>query len=388
MKEAAALNRYDKMYRNLMAILLLLFIGTIAALHLLTPDRAFSESENRVLERLPVFSLQAIVSGRFTSNFEKYVSDQFAFRDVWIGVKSDADRFMGKKESNGVYLGADGYLIQKFTAPTAGDLEDKIEAIHSFASATPGLQKYVMLVPTAVTLLKDKLPAYAAAGDEPKYLDQVRQSLHSDIRFVDVYPALYAEREHPVFYKTDHHWTPRGAYYAYRELCRQMGIIPQEEEDFHIRQVTNEFYGSLYSKSGFRRLQPDSIELYVPKEDQSYTVEYVEEQQTSNSLYEMDNLNKKDKYTVFLNGNHAIIHITTGHPEGKKLLVVKDSYANSLIPFLTKHFSEIYVADLRYFEENLVKLVQEQGIHDMLLLYNIQTFLEDPSIKKLSEGIE
>lgn len=382
------MNRYDKMYRNLMAILLLLFIGTIAALHLLTPDRAFSESENRVLERLPDFSLQAVVSGRFTSYFEKYVSDQFAFRDVWVGVKSDADRLMGKKESNGVYLGADGYLIQKFTALTAGDLEDKVAAIHSLDSVTPGLQKYVMLVPTAVTLLKDKLPAYAPAGDEPKYLDQVRQSLHSDIRFVDVYPALYAERENPVFYKTDHHWTTRGAYYAYRELCRQMGIIPQEEEDFHIRQVTNEFYGSLYSKSGFRRLQPDSIELYVPKEDQTYTVEYVEEQQTSDSLYEMENLNKKDKYTVFLNGNHALIHITTGHPGEKKLLVVKDSYANSLIPFLTEHFSEIYVADLRYYEEDLVKLVQEQGIHDMLLLYNIQTFLEDPSIKKLSEGIE
>lgn len=388
MKEAAALNRYDKMYRNLMATLLLLFIGMIAALHLLTPDRAFSESENRVLERLPHFSLQALVSGRFASNYEKYVSDQFAFRDVWIGVKSDADRLMGKKESNGVYLGADGYLIQKFTALTAGDLEDKVAAIHSLDSVTPGLQKYVMLVPTAVTLLKDKLPAYAPAGDEPKYLDQVRQSLHSDIRFVDVYPALYAERENPVFYKTDHHWTTRGAYYAYRELCRQMGIIPQEEEDFHIRQVTNEFYGSLYSKSGFRRLQPDSIELYVPKEDQTYTVEYVEEQQTSDSLYEMENLNKKDKYTVFLNGNHALIHITTGHPGEKKLLVVKDSYANSLIPFLTEHFSEIYVADLRYYEEDLVKLVQEQGIHDMLLLYNIQTFLEDPSIKKLSEGIE
>lgn len=382
------MNRYDNMYKNLMAILLLLFIGIIAALHLLTPDRSFSESENRVLEKLPDLSLQALSSGRFTSNFEKYVSDQFAYRDVWIGVKSDADRLMGKKESNGVYLGDDGYLIQKFTAPAAGDLEDKVEAILAFGNATPGLHKYVMLVPTAVTLLEDKLPSYAQASDELGYLDQVRQALPSDIRFVDVYPALYAERKQPIFYKTDHHWTTRGAYSAYRELCRQMGILRQEEDDFYIRQVTNEFYGSLYSKSGFRRLQPDIIELYVPKKDHSYAVEYVEEQQISDSLYEMDNLNKKDKYTVFLNGNHALIHIITGHSEGKKLLLVKDSFANSLIPFLTEHYSEIYVVDLRYYEEDLVKLVQEQDIHDMLLLYNIQTFMEDPSIKKLSEGIE
>lgn len=376
------------MYKNLIAILLLLFIGTIAALHLLTPDRAFSESENRVLERTPAFSLQALVSGKFTSHFEKYVSDQFAFRDVWIGVKSDADRLMGKKESNGVYLGDDGYLIQKFTAPTAGDLEDKVEAIQAFGSTTPDLNKYVMLVPTATTLLEDKLPAYAPTGDESAYLDQVRQALPRDIQFVDVYPALYAEREEPIFYKTDHHWTTRGAYSAYRELCKQMGILPKGEEDFHIWQVTNEFYGSLYSKSGFRHLQPDSIELYMPKEEKKYAVEYVEEGQISDSLYELENLNKKDKYTVFLNGNHALIQITGGHPEGRKLLVVKDSFANSLIPFLTEHFSEIYVVDLRYYEEDLMRLVQEQDIHDMLLLYNLHTFFEDPSIKKIAEGIE
>ncbi|WP_152961997.1 DHHW family protein [Aneurinibacillus migulanus] len=382
------MNRYDKMYRYVMAIFLLLFIGTMLALHFLTPDKVFSESENRMLERLPDFSLQTLVSGKFTSNYEKYVSDQFAFRDVWIGVKSDMDRVMGKKENNGVYLGKDGFLIQQFTPPTNQELKDKVAAIHLFDNATPGLHKYVMLVPTAVTLLKDKLPTYAPVSDELAYLDKVRQLLHNDIRFVDVYPALYAERKQPIFYKTDHHWTTKGAYYAYRELCKQMGITPKDEKDFNIWRVTNEFYGSLYSKSGYRYMQPDSIELYLSKGEEKYMVEYVDEQQTSDSLYEMRNLTKKDKYMIFFNGNHALIKITTAHSQGKKLLVVKDSYANSLIPFLTEHFSEIYVVDPRYYDEDVTTLIQEHQIQDMLLLYNINTFFEDPSIKNISELIK
>ncbi|OPA78680.1 hypothetical protein BVG16_12520 [Paenibacillus selenitireducens] len=379
------MDRYIKIIRNLLALLLLLFIGNIAVLNLVAPDRTFSESENRMLEQLPHFSMKTLVSGKFTSDFEKYVSDQFVFRDVWIGAKTDTDRIMGKKESSGIYLGKDGYLIQNFIPPAEEDVEEKVDAIHAFDHATPGLRKYMMLVPTAAALHKDKLPKYAMVGDEEAYLRKVRSLLHPDIRFVDVSAALFSEREQPIFYKTDHHWTTQGAYVAYLELCKQMGLTPLNKEEFNIRQVTSEFYGSLYSKSGFRHLQPDSIELYLPKEQEKYAVTYVDEGQTTDSLYAMEQLQEKDKYAVFLNGNHALIQIKTAHPNGKKLLVVKDSYANSFIPFLLKHFSEIDVVDLRYYEEDLASFVNKHDIHDMLLLYNANTFFEDPSIKNLTE---
>ncbi|WP_317452011.1 DHHW family protein [Paenibacillus sp. 37] len=164
-----------------------------------------------------------------------------------------------------------------------------------------------------------------------------------------------------------------------------MGLTPQKEEEFNIQQVTDEFYGSLYSKSGFRHMQPDRLELYLPKDQEKYTVTYVDEEKTTDSLYAMEQLLRKDKYAVFLNGNHAQIHIKTANPSGRKLLVVKDSYANSLIPFLLKHFSEINVVDLRYYEEDLASLANEQGIQDMLFLYNANTFFEDPSIKNVTE---
>ncbi|WP_335926382.1 DHHW family protein [Paenibacillus lutimineralis] len=348
-------------------------------------DREFSESENRMLEQLPPFSLKTLISGTFTSDFEKYVSDQFIYRDIWIGVKTDTDRITGKKESNGIYLGKDGVLIQNFIPPAEEDLQEKVDAIQAFDQATPGLNKYVMLVPTAASLYKDKLPKYAMVGDEEAYLGKVRRLLPPSIHFIDVFPALNAEREQSVFYKTDHHWTTEGAYVAYLELCKQMGLTPQSKEDFNIQRATGEFYGSLYSKSGFRHLQPDSIDLYLPKDPENYTVTYVDEEESTDTLYAMEQLQKKDKYAVFLNGNHALIHIKTAHPDGKKLLVVKDSYANSFIPFLLKHFSEIDVVDLRYYDGELTSFVNEHDIDDMLLLYNANTFFEDPSINYLSE---
>ncbi|MCG7409483.1 DHHW family protein [Paenibacillus sp. ACRRX] len=382
------MNRYDKLSQYVMAILFLIFIGLILFLNLLLPKKVFSESENRKLEQLPVFSFHSFISGKFTSDFEKYMTDQFVAKEIWVDVKSSVDRVIGKKESNGVYLGKDGYLLQKFVERSESELKEKVQTINSFHSSTPELTKYIMLVPTAVSVLQSKLPDYVSGDRERVLLNDVRTSLNPGIHYVDVYPVLSSRQNEPIYYKTDHHWTSKGAFYAYQQLSKQMGFTHKRDEDFDIRILTHDFYGSLYSKSGFRNLSPDSIELYIPKNEWEYTVEYVEEQQRTDSMYELENMKKKDKYTVFFNGNHPLIKINTGHKEGQKLLVVKDSYANSFIPFLTSHFSEIYMVDLRYYEGDVASLAQQHQIHDMLILYNMNTFVEDPSINNLTDTKE
>lgn len=378
------MKRYDKLTQSIMAVLFLSLISLVLILNLILPKRELSEAENRKLEQLPEFSFHSFISGKFTSNFEKFITDQFVARDVWVGIKSNADQAIGKKESNGVYLGKDGYLIQKFAEMKKGELEEKIQSINAFHSVTPELNKYVILAPTAVSVLQSKLPKYVSENRELDALDIVKTSLNPGIRYVDVYSALSSHQNESIYYKTDHHWTSKGAFYAYQQLSRQMGFKPMKEEEFEIRTVTYDFYGSLYSKSGFRNLHPDNIDLYVPKHEGKVTVDYVEEEQSTNSMYAMDNVKKKDKYTVFFNGNHSMIQIKTSHREGKKLLVIKDSYANSFVPFLTSHFSEINMVDLRYYEGDVAAFAKQHQIHDMLILYNMNTFIEDPSINYLA----
>lgn len=381
-------SEYDSQRRSLTGVLLLLFMGVVAFAKAVTPDESFSQSENRLLEPFPRLSLHSLMSGRFTADYAAYTSDQFLLRDLWVSAKTLADRALGKRDSNGVFLGKDGYLIELYTSPSDGDIEDRVRVIAAFDEATPGLHTYVMLAPTAASVLSDKLPAYAPVGDQRADIRRIRASLPEDVQFVDVYPALHAEGRRPIFYKTDHHWTTEGAYYAYAELARQMGLEPRDQASFYIRRVTDEFYGSLYSKSGFHHVQPDGIDVYMPKTGRSLEVEYVDEGTMTGCLYETKHLDKKDKYAMFLDGNHPLIRITTEGPLDRKLLVVKDSYANSLIPFLTEHFGQIHVVDLRYYDKSLLELVQKHEIQDMLILYNMKTFFADPSILHITEGIQ
>ena len=363
-------------YKPILGILLLIYIGSIVIVNKITADRVFSEAENRRLEQAPRLSTSQIIDGRFTTNYEKYVSDQFPLRDFWIGVKSNGEKALGKKENNEVYLGKDGYLMEKFKKPSEEIFKSKIDKINSFASNMQNVDKYFMLVPNSVKVLEDKLPPYAPNADELVYMDRVRSSLDNNIEFIDVYDNLYSNKDEYIYYKTDHHWTTKGAYLAYERLMEDMGTTPHREEYFNIKNVTDNFYGSLYSKSGFRNIKPDSIELYLPKTDEGLKVEYVDKEKGSNSIYNMESLDKKDKYTVFLGGNYPLIKIGTNIDNGEKLLIIKDSYANSFIPFLTGHFSEIYVVDPRYYDEDLITLVKDKSIDNILIIYNVKTFFE------------
>lgn len=360
------------------------FLAFFSLLSAVLPDRTFSEAENRMLQKKPCFALDDILAGKFSLAAEKYLADQFAFRDLWVGVKSVAELALQKKDNNGVYFGRDGYLLQKPEKPDRELLAQNIAAINEFAGNVRA-RVYFLPAPVSVQILSDKLPSFAAPRQTLEQLDLLREQLAPEIHFIDARAVLTLHRQEEIYYKTDHHWTSLGAYYAYREAAGVMDFEPLGPDDYSQEQVCDNFYGTLYSKSSHPFVRPDAIRIFKPKEEFSCRVEYVHEKRTADGLYAAEHLQKKDKYAFFLDGNHPLLRIKVQNHTDRRLLVVKDSYANAFIPFLVNHFAEIHIIDLRYFNAPLTSYLEQYGFNEVLILYSSLSFAEDPALRKMGQ---
>ena len=347
------------------------------------PKKDFSENENRYLSAFPQLTLSSIKDGSFMENMETYLSDHFPMRDFWIGLRSETERALGKAEISDVLLAEDGYLIEKYREPSG--TERIITSFQRFEknmeSKRPDCSVQVMLVPTAITIYEDRLPAGAV---EYHQMDTISEILsQTSLPSVDVYQTLYEHRDDgQLFYRTDHHWTTLGAYYAYQEYCRAAGFEPQPLEDMDAQVVTDSFQGTYYSKVNLWSAAKDSITIYTNPADK-LTVNYQDTEETTDSLYNLDYVKEKDKYSLFLDNLHSLVEITNETAEtNRQLLLVKDSYANSMVPFLVRHFSKIYVVDTRYYKSGPSGLAEEYPeITDVLILYNLSTMDTDTGIK-------
>ena len=366
----------------------LLTIGLVCAVLLVlgvadlwNSDRVYSEAENRVLASRPAFSWESLFTGEYGDAYEKYMSDQFVGRDKWVGLKTRADIRFRKKEINGVYLGADHYLIG---VNDPGEYTEQMEnsRVASLTKLVNHWDAKVMLVPTADNILTDKLPAFAPYYDEERLLTKVRNSIGEE-HYIDVYHALQEHAQEPIYYRTDHHWTSLGAYYGFLAWADSVGRFPYPYDVNGMKTVSENFQGTLQSRINVDWTK-DSIQYFPETEKKAVSVTY-DFADTADSLYAPDYLDTKNQYGFFLNDNHAFIEIHTGYNPGKTLFVIKDSYANSLIPLLTAHYENIYVVDLRYFNGKLFQLMEqyepEQGM-DVLVLYDCIHFLEILSIIK------
>lgn len=373
----------NKGYVGILSTIFLLFIGVMFISIMGIKEKEFSEEENRNLNTKPKLSIKELIDGSYSKDYEGYISDQFPGRKLFVQLKSKVNLLMGKAENNGVYLGKDNQLMEDFEEEPQEATDEKINVVNNFVNNYENINTSFMMIPTSVEILKDKLPAYAPVDSQLKYMEYIQEKLNPEIKFISPYEAFQNNKEEYLYYKTDHHWTSKGAYIAYLEYCNALNLEPQKEEEFNVELVANDFYGSLSSKIGEKRGKPDDVFVYIPKENGEVIVNYVTEQIKSSSLYSSKALDKKDKYEVFTGGNHSQINIKTLGDINKKLLIIKDSYANSFIPFLTSHYGEIDVVDLRYYTDNIDTLIKEKGITDILFLYNVNTFNSDSSILNL-----
>ena len=378
-KKKRKVKRNNRALNILTSLMFIGFISIVIIFNILKVDETFSEEENRTLATMPKFTIKSFLSGDFTKEYTNYVEDNFAGKKGFVSIKSNLEKLEGKDESNSIFIGKDGQLFEKFIEASQEETDAKIAAINSFYERYSNLNMSFILTPTATKVLEEKLPKYAPNDDELDYINKVFSGLNDNIITINPYEALNQNKDDYLFYKTDHHWTSKGAYIAYTVMCEKLGLTPKSIDDFDIVTVTNSFYGSLSSKIGTKGKVSDSIDVYIPKES-DFVVNYVSEQIKSTSLFDSEYLDKKDKYCVFSGGNHALINIKTLGDPNKKLLIIKDSYANCFLPFLTSHYGEINVVDLRYYYDDLDKLIENKEITDVLFLYNSNTFNSDDSI--------
>ncbi|MBP3544661.1 MAG: hypothetical protein J6J86_10570 [Lachnospiraceae bacterium] len=341
--------------------------------------KEFSEQENRYLSSFPEFSWEALKDGDYTADLESYLADHFPFRDFFMGVKTGFELFTGSKEINDVYIAKDGYLIEKYQKPM--NTEKIIRVFNSLDEAVTEAEVYLMLVPTASEIYADKLPKNAPVGSQMATLTQIYEE--TECEAVYVADALREQKgsEEALFYRTDHHWTSYGAYVAYQEFCKVQGFEAVELSAMQEKTVTEEFKGTIYSKVNDYTHEGDAITIYE-NPSQKLTVHYTDTGEVTDSLYNYEYLEKKDKYSFFLNNIHPMIEITNEAADTEReLVLVKDSYANCMVPFLVNHYSKVYVIDPRYYKNAVSELVNENTAHtDILLLYNMNTIDTDLGI--------
>ena len=347
--------------------------------NLVTPQKVFSENENRYLAEIPKFTYEKLINGEYMNGMDEYINDQFIFRDRWISIKTMAERAMLKQDINSVYFAKDDYLIEKHGNDEVSEeqaiknRERLIEFVKKYTEKLGNDRVNVMLVPTASEILIDKLPPFATGYN---------QNAIPHGTFIDIRDMFMKHKDEYIYYRTDHHWTALGAFYAYEKWAKDAGFTPLSKEEFDITLASDEFYGTLHSKVN-TNIKPDDIYLYHIKEDMDYQLLYNLTDEKS-TLYDLSKLEGKDKYSVYMGGNNAVVEVGTNNNNGRRLLVIKDSFAHSFVPFAVNHFEKTYMIDFRYFNGGIEAYMEENEITDVLVLYNTMSFIKDKnSIKFL-----
>ena len=375
-KGGARLMKSEHKRRELAPLLAIfgILVG-LALASLLTPEREFSPNENRYLQLKPSLTWTTLMDGTFTQKAEDYVADQIALRDRWMEASSLVQRAALRLEINDTWLGRDGRYFAKVTPDTfdTAQYEKNLAQVKDFFDANPDKDCRMMMVPTPAYMLYDDLPANAPLFDAATCFDTLSDTLGS--KAIDLRPALTADAPN-MYYRTDHHWTSEGALTAYGAWCAATG---HERQDWALETASTCFRGTLYSAV----LLPDSPYDRVTIASDAAIRSMDCDGEVSDSLYSMAALEEKDHYKIFMGGNYAKVVIDTGANTGKSLLVVKDSFANSFLPFLVKDYDTITVLDLRFYREGVQPLADQAD--DVLVLYELTNFASDKNLYKLNK---
>lgn len=354
------------------------------------PEKSFSEDENRALEPFPEFSLESLHDGSFMQSMEDWAGDHFPLREKLVSLNTAAELLSGRRDlasdyskapaEGGVYFGKKGHIYEVLLPDTQGVFKANADALNYFAQKS-GIPLYVLAVPSGSQEQPGNLPAFAPNFNQKSELNMLKASAGKDTHVLDVFGKLSLKTGNDYYFKTDHHWTTYGAYIGYGSLISAMGEKAFPQSDFTYRTISNPFYGTLYSKAVWSGCTPDKFILPYYKGSINITQQVLNK--TYRGIYREEYLNKKDKYSVYLGGNPAVTVIHNPSASGGKLLVIKDSFANSMMPYLELNFSEIHIIDLRYYNKDIYTYIKQNGIKKAAAVYSLKQLSEVSIANKL-----
>lgn len=338
--------------------------------YLLRTQDDFSQMENRYLQKRPALTASGLADGSFMDSFEVYTNEQIPLRNLFVRCKAVFVWATGASENDGIAKGKDSYLFDKVTS-TDEKLFRNVSAIENFAKGA-GRDVYVAIAPTSTWINADRLPAGMPVLDEAACSNELSLKLKDieNAHMIYLYDALAPHKDEQLFYRTDHHWTTRGAGYAYEKIAEEMGLEVKDIGQYE-KHTADDFRGTHFAKYKGIGIVPDTIEYYdVP-------IDALElEKKTVSDLFDTEKLEGFDKYGGFMYGNDGCCRVVADKGTGRDLVIFKDSYANCLIPYLVMNYDSITVIDLRYFGGSVADVLAKNSSSSVLLLYN-WTFMND-----------
>lgn len=378
------------LYKKLMIAFFAVFLTAMPILTLvfLSPEETpFSENENRYLSAFPKLNLKTYKEETFMEGFDDWISDRFFGREDWIVLKNKTDSALGKTETNGVFI-ENNMMMQIWRDYDEEIYARNLKAINNFAENHPEIPAYFMLVPNAQEIYRSNVPKYAEVGSQKKYIDKFYSELKGFEGTIDAYSALTDRKNSYIYYRTDHHWTSYGAFTAYEAAASVLDYDNYRYDSFTIEHASNEFRGTLFSKTLDFDVTPDVIDYYtltdrepsvkvsVFKNFDVKTGEVIYDEY--DSMYFRSFLQVKDKYSSFLGQNSPLVTVENENAKSdRSLLIIKDSYAHSIVPFLSKEYKKVTMIDLRYINTDFQVMAPLSDYDQLLFLYNVITFSED-----------
>ncbi len=351
------------------------FILAVGLLIYILPQKDLSETENSELQTFPDLTFESFFGGDFTKELAEFYTDQIPGRDLLIGLKGAAEVALLKGGNNHVIVGKNGHLISEhlYTKEEYDCLKLNALAIRMFEknAAEAGIDVTVAVAPRAIDVLGEYLPAlYSAdhAAEIWRTLDETGLE-YTDLR------GMMQSIGSGAWFKTDHHWTANGAYGAYLMLSDKLGYS-HFTKPINYEKASEDFRGTAYSDAGIHIFGGEELLLPIIDGEEEFLTERIDSNgntvKSFTGYYDRSFLDKKDKYSTYVGGIYPLIRVSKPGEERETLLVAKDSFTHSLVPYLAQHY-DLLLVDTRYYTGSALKLARENGITKALVLFGIDT---------------